>query len=145
MVTRRCCIVASTSCATSFVRGSVAWAPGFRLGLHHERHAVEELLHPGCQRGRQLVEGAADVALKGRAGQALDERAREIERAQLREGEAGVVEPPEGLLLERPVLLAVVRLVEEREAGRLQRLEIAPDRARRDAGARREVVDGDAA
>ena len=49
---------------------------------------------------------------------------------------AGVVEAAERALLERPVALAVVEFVEEREAGVLQRLEIAPDRPRRDAGPR---------
>ena len=115
-----------------------------RLRLHHERQAIEELAHARRQRGGELVERAPDVALERRGGEALDERAREIQRAQLREREAGVVEPPERLLLERPVLLAVVDFVEQRKPGRLQRFEVAADRARRDAGALGEVVDRDA-
>jgi hypothetical protein len=45
-------------------------------------------------------------------------------------------------VFERPVLLALVRLVEQRKAGSLERLEIAADRPRRDTGAGGEIVDG---
>ena len=95
---------------------------------------------PGVSAAGELVEGGADVALERRRRQALDERAREIQRRHLREREPGVVEAAEGALLERPVLLAVVNFVEEREAGRLEGLEVASDRARRDAGPLGEVV-----
>jgi hypothetical protein len=98
--------------------------------------------HARRECGGELVERDADVALKGRRREALDERAAEVERAQFREGEPGVVEPLEGALLERPVLAAVMGFIEQREASRLQRLEIAADRPRRHARAGREIVDG---
>ena len=65
------------------------------LRLDDQRQAVEKLAHAGRQRGRQLVERRRDVLLEGRGGEAFDQRAAEIQRAQLREREAGVVEPPE--------------------------------------------------
>src|SRR6185503_7355504 len=74
---------------------------------------------------------------------ALQQRPAEVECAQLRDREPGFVETTEGALLQRPVLLAVVHFVEERKAGRLQRLEIAPDGSRGDAGPSGEVVDRD--
>ena len=123
-------------------------APGARrrpLGLDDERQAVEELAHAGRERGRQLVERRRHVLLERRRGEHFDQRAAEVERAQLREGEPGIVEAAERLRLERPVALAVVEFVEQREPGGLQRLEIAADRPRRDAGARGEVVDGEPA
>ena len=114
---------------------------GFRLRLDHERQTIEELTHPGRQRGGQLVERAAHVALKRRRRQAFDERAREVDRGQLGERESRIVEPPERALLERPVTLAVVDLVEQRKSCGLKRLEIPADRARRDAGTFGEIVD----
>jgi len=89
-----------------------AGPPGARgrpLGLDHEREAVEELAHAWRERSRELVERGRDVLLERRGGEDLDKRAAEIQRAQLREREAGVVEPPERLRLERPVALAVDR------------------------------------
>ena len=144
MVARRWLSVASSSLA--MCSRSVLAVPGRpvarrALGLDHQRQAVEELAHAGRQRGRQLVERRRHVLLERRRGEHFDQRPAEIERAQFREREPGVVQAPERLGLERPVALAVVDLVEEREPGGLQRLEIAADRPRRDAGARREIVD----
>ena len=102
-------------------------AAGLGLRLHHERQPIEQLPHARRERAGELVEGAPHVLLERRRREALDERAREVQRAQLGEREAGVVEPPERLLLERPVALVVVDLVEQREAGHLQRLEVAAD------------------
>ena len=48
-----------------------AW---FRLGLHDKWQTIEELAHARRQRRGELVEGAADVALKRRRGEALDQR-----------------------------------------------------------------------
>ena len=108
---------------------------GLGLGLNRERQPVEELPHARRQRRRQLVERVAHVLLERRRRETLDQRAAEIERAQLGEVEAGLVEAPERALLERPVALAVVDLVEERKSGFLERFEVAADRPRRDAGA----------
>jgi hypothetical protein len=115
------------------------------LGLHDQREPIEELPHPRSQRSGELVEGAADVTLEGGPGQALDKRAREVQRGHLGQREPGVVEATERALLQRPVLLAVMRFVEQRKPGRLQRLEVAPDGAGRDAGALGQIVDGDPA
>ena len=79
--------------------------------------------------------------MERRAGERLDQRPAEIERAQLRQREAGLVEPAERPLLEHPVALAVVQVVVEREPGGLQRLEIAADGPGRHAGPLRQVVD----
>src|SRR5262249_9142678 len=111
------------------------------LRLEDERQSIEELAHPRRQRGGELVERRRDVALEGRGREAFDERPAEVQSAQLCEREAGVVEMLERPGLELPVLLAVMDFVEEREAHRLQRLEIAPDRAGRDLRPLREVVD----
>ena len=98
---------------------------------------------PGCERGGQLVERAADVALKRCGCEAFDERAGEVDRRQLGERKSRVVEPAECALLERPVTLAVVDLVEQRKSCGLKRLEVPADRTRRDAGAFGEIVDRD--
>ncbi len=113
------------------------------LGLNGQRQAIEKLAHARRQRRRELVEGRAHILLERRRRQAFCQRPREVERAQLGEIEAGVVEAAKRLLLEAPIALAVVHVVEEREARFLQRFEIAADRPRRDAGARRHVVDGE--
>ena len=96
---------------------------------------------PGVSARGQLVEGAPQVLMERRGGQRFDQRAAEIERAQLREREAGLVEATERTLLEHPVALAVVKIVVQRKAGCLQRFEVAADRPRRDAGPLRQVVD----
>ena len=114
---------------------------GVRLRLHDERQAIEKLPHAWRERRSKLVERATDVLLKRRGRQALDERAREVQRAQLGQREACLVEPLESAMFERPVFFSVVGFVEQRKACRLQRLEVATDRSRRDAGARRQVVD----
>src|SRR5262249_38021086 len=98
------------------------------LGLEHERQAIEKLPHGWREDGGELVERRRDVLLKGGRREALDERAAEIERAQLRERETGGVQPPERLGFESPVALAVDHFVEQRKPGRLQRFEIAADR-----------------
>ena len=99
----------------------------------------------GVSADAQLLERALDVVAKRRAGQRLEQRAAEIERAQLRDRQAGG-QPLERLAVDPPARPAiVVRLVvEEREAGFLERLQIAADRARRDVAQRRELVDRDA-
>jgi hypothetical protein len=85
------------------------------------------------------------VAARHSTSEALDQRPAEIERAQLGEGEAGVVEPLERALLEHPVALAVDQLVVEGESRSLQGFEVAPDGSRRHAGAVRKVVNREAA
>ena len=148
MTVRRWCSVASRSCATRALRGAacrdaVAGVAGIvnerlrsrlGLGLHDERQPIEELPHARRQRRGKLVERGSHVALERRRGEAFDERPREVDRGQLRQRESGVVQTPERALLERPVLLAVVDFIEEREPGSLQRFQIAPDGPRRDAG-----------
>ena len=93
---------------------------------------------PGVQRGRRACRTPTrrPAGTASRRGTSTSVRLK-YERAQLREREAGVVEPPERLGFERPVALAVDQLVEQREPGRLQRFEVAADRPRRDAGPRR--------
>ena len=92
---------------------------------------------PGVSAAGQLVERVAHVLLERRRREAFGQRSREVERAQLGEIEARVVETAEGALLELPVALALVHFVEERKARLLERLEIAPDGPGRDARASR--------
>ena len=88
---------------------------------------------PGVSAAASLS-NALGRPLKRRGRQALDQRAAEIERAQLREREAGVVEPPERPLLEQSSSACRRAPRRRAETRRLQRLEIAADGARRDAG-----------
>ncbi len=118
---------------------------GLRLGLHDEGEPVEEAPHPGGECGGQALEGTGDILLKRGGRQALDKRAAEVEGTQFGKRESCGIEAPERVLLERPVLLPVVRFVEQRKPCRLQRLQIPPDRARRHAGLSRHVVDGEPA
>jgi hypothetical protein len=119
-------------------RGASAW---FRLCLNRQRQPVEKLPHARRQRAGQLVERPADVLLERRGGETFDQGAAEIERAQLREGEAGLVQATERAVLERPVTFAIVELIVEGKPRRLERLQVAPDRARGDASAAGQIVD----
>ena len=100
---RRWWSVASSSCAMcSRVGFAAAGAPGRAatpgpLRLDHQRQAIEELPHARRERRRQLVERVATSCWNGVAARHFDQRPAEIQRAQLREREAGVVEPPERL------------------------------------------------
>ena len=86
------------------------------LGLNGQGEAIEKLAHARRQRRRELVKGRAHILLERRRRQAFCQRPREVERAQLGQVEAGIVETAKRLLLEAPITLAVVHLVEEREA-----------------------------
>jgi hypothetical protein len=114
---------------------------GLRFCLHHERQLIEELSHLRRQRTRQLLEGAADVGLERRRGETFDERAAEVQRAQLREREPGFIETAERAMLERPESFAVVHLVIQREPGGLERFEIPANRPRTHPRPRRKLVD----
>ena len=94
------------------------------------------------QRRSELLEGAPHVVAERRAGERLDERPTEVKRAQLGHGETGG-EPLEGLAVQAPARAPVVArsIVEDRKAGFLERLQVAPDRPRRDVAERRELVD----
>src|SRR5262249_8724438 len=85
------------------------------------------------------------VVAERRAGQRLDERAAEIQRAQLGDRQAGR-QALEGLAVHPPARLAVVgrSIVVEREAGGLQGLEITPDGSSRDLAEAGEPVEGEA-
>ena len=56
-----------------------------RIGLRrqHARQLIEELPHVRRQRRRQLLERALDVVAKQRARQRREERAAEVQRAEL--------------------------------------------------------------
>ena len=127
------------------MRGAADCVPGSGLAWIASGIRSRNWRIPRRERGRELLERAAHVAFEGRAREALDQRSREVERTQLRQREASVVQPAKGLLLERPVLLAVMQLVEQRESRLLQRIEVAPDRPRGDTGLPGEVVDRGAA
>jgi hypothetical protein len=81
-----------------------------------------------------------------RAGKRLDERSAEVKRAELRQGQAGC-ETFERLTVDAPAGAPVIlrSIVEKRKASFLERLEVTPDRPRRDAAERRQIVDGHAA
>ena len=103
-----------------------------RLRRDDARQPVEELLHRRRERGLELVERALQIVEHRRAGEALEQRAAEIERAQLGERQPASGQRADGLGVHAPELRAVDRLVEDGEAGRLQRGQVAADRARRD-------------
>ena len=119
--------------------------PAIRLGRDDARQLIEELPHVRRERRRQLLERALDIVAERRARERLEERAAEIERAQLGQREPGR-EPLERLAVDAPPRPPIVArsIVVEREARFLERLQVAADRARRDAAERREIVDGDA-
>ena len=121
--------------------------PPHRVGLRRDdaRQLIEELPHVRRQHRGQLLERALDIVAKRRAGQRLEQRAAEVQRAQLRHRQAGR-QPLERLTVDPPPRLAVVvrLVVEEREARLLERLQIAPDRPGGDDAERRQIVDGDA-
>ena len=96
----------------------------------------------GAERGFQLGEGAAQVLAERRKGEALRKRSAEVQSRQLRESERRVVELPEGAGIEFPPLGDVVRHVVDRETGFLERLQIAPNGARRHSGRLGEPADG---
>ena len=110
--------------------------PPHRVGLGGDdaRQLIEELPHVRRQRRRQLLERALDVVAKRRAGERFEQRAAEVERAQLRHGQAGR-QALERLAVHAPPRLAIVvaLVVVEREARLFERLQVAADRARRDA------------
>ena len=93
---------------------------------------VEELPHPRRQHLGEPLERVGQVALKRCAGDGLEDVSAQIQRTEFRQREAGV-DPLEHLTVETPLDVAVViALVVEREAGLLQRREVASDRTRRD-------------
>ena len=116
-----------------------------RLGCDDARQLIEELPHMRRQDGSQLFERALDIVTERRAGQRFEQRAAEIQRAQLGDGQAGG-EALEGLAAHLPPRAAVVMrsIVVERKSRFFERLEVAPNRAGRDIAERRQVVDGDA-
>ena len=59
-----------------------------RLGGNHPRQLIEELPHVRRQRRRELLERALDFVAKRRPRQRLEQRAAEVERAQLRDRQA---------------------------------------------------------
>jgi hypothetical protein len=62
---------------------------------HDARQAIEELLHPWCQRRLELLERTLDVRQQVRAREALDQRAAEIQRAQFGERQAAACQRAE--------------------------------------------------
>ncbi len=99
----------------------------------------------GVSAGAELLEGAPYFVSKRGASQRLDERAAEVQRAELRHGQAGG-KSFEGLSVQDPPRSSVVAraIVEDREAGFLERLQIAADRPGGDVAQGGEFVDGDA-
>src|SRR5262249_23739804 len=93
-------------------------------------------------RRRELLERAFDFAAERGARERLEERAAEIQRTQLRHRETGR-QALEGLAVHAPPRFPVVvgPIVVERKAGFLERLQIAPDRARRHVAQLCQLVD----
>ena len=93
------------------------------------------------QHRRELFEGAFHIVAERRARQRLEQRAAEVEGAQLGERETGR-EALEHLAVDAPACPPIVvgPVVVEREPGFFERLQVAPDRARRDAAARGERI-----
>src|SRR5207249_47373 len=115
---------------------------GVGLCCNYTRQLIEELPHVRRQRRRELLERALDVVSKRRAGERFEERAREIQGAQLRDREASR-QSLERLTVHEPPRLPVVSLfvVEQGEAGLLECLQVTANRAGRDVAQRRQLVD----
>ena len=122
-------------------------APPQRVGLggNDARQLIEEVPHVRRQHRGQFLERALDVVAKRRARQRFEKGAAEVQRAQLRHGEAGR-ESLERLTVHAPARFSVVvgLVVVEREARFLERLQVAPDRPRGDIAERGQLVDRDA-
>ena len=100
-----------------------------RVGGDHTRQSIQKLLHPRRERRLELVERALDVGQQVRSGEALDQRAAEVQGAQLGKRQAAARQRPERLRLDPPELGPIDRLVVDREPRLLERGEVAPDRA----------------
>ena len=111
------------------VGGRVVPLRASRVGGDHTRQSIEELLHLRRERRPELVERALDVGQQVRSGEALDQRAAEVQGAQLGKGQAAARQRPERLGLDPPELGPIDRLVVDREPRFLERGEITPDRA----------------
>ena len=99
----------------------------------------------GVSAEAELLERALHFVAERRARQRLEQRAAEIERAQLGERQPGG-EALERLAVDLPPRAPIVSgpIVEERKPRFFERLQIAADRAGRHAAERGEIVDGDA-
>ena len=113
-----------------------------RLRRNDARQPVEELLHRRRKRRLELVERALQILEHRRAGEALEERAAEIERAQLGERQSASGDRAAGLRVHAPELRAVDRVVVDGEARRLQGGQVAADRARGDVQVLGQLRDG---
>ena len=107
------------------VRGLTLGSGG--LGGHDPGQSIDELLHLGRQGRLELGERALDVRQDMRAGEALDERATEVQRAELRERQTTPRQGPKRLALDTPELRSVAGMVVDGKAGFLQRGKIATD------------------
>ena len=122
-----------------------AGPPRVRLRREDARKLIEKLPHVRREDRRQLLERALDVVSEGRAGQRFEERAAEIERAQLRQRQS-CRQPFERLAVDAPARPPIVvrSIVVDGEARFLEGLEVAADGAGGDATERGEIVDCDA-
>ncbi len=103
-----------------------------RLRRDHARQPIEKPLHGGRERRLDLVERALQIAEHVRSREALDQRATEIERAELGEREPIPGQRAHPSRIHPPELRAVDDVVVDRKASGLERREVAPDRARGD-------------
>ena len=105
-----------------------------RFRLQDAREPIEKLAHSRRQNTLNLRKRTGDVRPERCSGEAFEQRAAEIYRAQLRQGQAGLGEGAERMRVELPVLPSVDDLVIERKPCELESLQVSPDRAGRDAG-----------
>ena len=100
-------------------RRCAAAGAGTRLGREHVRQPIEELPHARRQHLFEACEGERQVALKRCSRHRFEHVPAQIERAQLREREAGL-NPFQHLAIEPPVRAPFfVALVVQRETGLL--------------------------
>ena len=143
-MTRRSRAASNSRRVTSTVR---AVTGGRRAGRAFRRDDLrqrrEELAHPRVERALDLRERRAQLVGQRPAGQAFDDRAAEVQRGDvgdrqpfLHGAKRDAVEPP-------ALGLVFFAFVVEREAGFLQRLQVAADRPRRDLHLRRQLVNRD--
>ena len=94
---------------------SAAPAHRIRLGGDHARQLIEELPHVRRQRRAELFERALELVAERRAGERLEQRAAEVERAQLRQRQPGG-EPLERLAVDASTASAHRRAIDRRRA-----------------------------
>ena len=104
-----------------------------RLCRHDSRKSIEKLLHLRRQRRLELVERALHIRQQMRARETLDQRAAEIQRAELGEGEPAARQRTKGFRFDAPELRSVDRVVVHGESGFLESREVATDRSCADA------------